>query len=98
MLGSVGKGCSWPGIQSLRSDMSVAKPRFFFLTCIGVGMLLGAGPTSTYARTPPPGGGKSENDFPQAALAKKLVLKDGNYQLVREYQRDGDRVRYLSAE
>src|SRR5499425_3591617 len=29
---------------------------------------------------------------------KKLVLKDGNFQLVREYQRNGDRVRYLSAE
>jgi hypothetical protein len=30
--------------------------------------------------------------------AKKLVLKDGNYQLVKEYQRTGERVRYLSAE
>jgi hypothetical protein len=29
---------------------------------------------------------------------KKLVLKDGNYQMVRDYQRLDDRVRYLSAE
>jgi hypothetical protein len=29
---------------------------------------------------------------------KRLVLKDGTYQIVREYQRNGDRVRYLSAE
>jgi hypothetical protein len=29
---------------------------------------------------------------------KKLVLKDGSYQLVREYQRNGDRVRYFSTE
>jgi len=29
---------------------------------------------------------------------KKLILKDGTYQLVRDYQRNGDRVRYLSAE
>jgi hypothetical protein len=29
---------------------------------------------------------------------KKLVLKDGNFQLVRSYERKGDRVRYLSAE
>jgi len=29
---------------------------------------------------------------------KKLVLKDGNFQLVRDYQRNGERVRYLSAE
>jgi hypothetical protein len=29
---------------------------------------------------------------------KKLILKDGSYQVVREYQRDGDRVRYFSEE
>jgi hypothetical protein len=29
---------------------------------------------------------------------KKLVLKDGNFQLVREYERKGDRVRYFSLE
>lgn len=28
----------------------------------------------------------------------KLMLKDGNYQLVRSYQRQGDRVRYFSLE
>src|SRR5579885_2611204 len=32
------------------------------------------------------------------ARGKKLILKDGNYQLVRDYTRIGDRVRYLSAE
>src|SRR5262249_41526149 len=29
---------------------------------------------------------------------KKLVLKNGDFQLVRSYERKGDRVRYLSAE
>ena len=29
---------------------------------------------------------------------KKLILKDGTYQVVREYQRNGDRVRYFSVE
>jgi len=32
------------------------------------------------------------------ARGKKLVLKDGNFQLVREYERKGDRVRYFSLE
>ena len=34
----------------------------------------------------------------QPSQTKKLVLKDGNYQLVREFQRNGERVKYLSAE
>jgi len=29
---------------------------------------------------------------------KKLILKDGTYQLIREYERNGDRVRYFSEE
>jgi len=33
-----------------------------------------------------------------ADRGKKLVLKDGSFQLVREYQRSGERVRYFSAE
>src|SRR5215475_14320752 len=33
-----------------------------------------------------------------APNGKKLVLKDGNYQLIREYKRNGDRVRYYSLE
>ena len=43
---------------------------------------------------------KSAPDYSQdsASHGKKLILKDGNYQLVRDYQKIGDRVRYLSAE
>src|SRR5216683_1870521 len=32
------------------------------------------------------------------ARGKKLMLKDGNFQLVRSYERKGERVRYFSVE
>lgn len=41
----------------------------------------------------------AQESAPNAAPhAKKLILKDGTYQLAREYERNGDRVRYLSEE
>jgi hypothetical protein len=64
-------------------------------------MLLGApagqqpGQPSTAGSVPPT---SQAADAGQPSRAKKLILKDGTYQLVREYQRSGDRVRYLSAE
>src|SRR4051812_32541588 len=36
--------------------------------------------------------------FALAQAAKRLVLKDGTYQSVREYTVKGDRVRYFSSE
>src|SRR5882757_5160124 len=51
----------------------------------------------------PPTGKQSPSTGKQAGVpalprGKKLVLKDGNFQLVLHYQRIGERVRYLSAE
>jgi hypothetical protein len=53
---------------------------------------------------PPPATAASPAASPQAQAAaepglptgKKLMLKDGSFQLVREYEVDGDRVRYFS--
>jgi len=41
----------------------------------------------------------TQNNAPsEFSRGKKLILKDGTYQLVREYERNGDRVRYFSVE
>src|SRR5712664_3565194 len=58
--------------------------------------------TSTKQEQPPAGkpasGPDSQAGVPALLRGKKLVLKDGTFQLVRDYQRTGERVRYLSAE
>jgi len=61
--------------------------------------------TSATAKTQTPAtpqtqdkGKSSKDDAYVLPRGKKLVLKDGTFQLVRSYQRNGDRVRYLSAE
>jgi hypothetical protein len=56
------------------------------------------------ARPASPAGSKQSDDkgaqadVPALPRGKKLVLKDGSFQLVRGYSRNGERVRYLSAE
>ncbi|GAC1665444.1 MAG: hypothetical protein NVS9B4_21080 [Candidatus Acidiferrum sp.] len=56
-------------------------------------------PSSTLPR-PPQGQQTAEKQGDSGTLPRgqKLVLKDGNFQLVRSYQRDGERVRYYSLE
>ena len=54
-------------------------------------------------REQPPAAKQAGTKDPQAGVpalprGKKLVLKDGSFQLVRDYRRNGERVRFLSAE
>lgn len=41
---------------------------------------------------------ESSPEVPVLPRGKKLVLRDGSFQLVRDYQRTGERVRYFSSE
>jgi hypothetical protein len=41
---------------------------------------------------------EASRTVPPAIRGKKLVLKNGDFQLVRSYERQGEKVRYLSAE
>jgi hypothetical protein len=70
-----------------------------------VACLAGAGSAATTGQSQGSGstGSSSEASPDEAAAARlsrgtKLVLKDGNFQLVRSYERNGDRVRYFSLE
>jgi hypothetical protein len=44
------------------------------------------------------GAGEDASAAARLTRGKKLMLKDGNFQLVREYERKGERVRYFSLE
>ena len=50
------------------------------------------------SRPPPSAAPKKAATGEVSDRSKKLMLKDGSFQLVREYQRNGERVRYFSAE
>jgi hypothetical protein len=44
------------------------------------------------------GSQEAQAGVPVLPRGKKLVLKDGSFQMVKDYRRNGERVRYLSAE
>jgi hypothetical protein len=52
----------------------------------------------TFPRPQEPTTSSKESGVPVLPRGTKLVLKDGTFQVVREYQKNGDRVRYFSME
>jgi hypothetical protein len=80
----------------------MGKPRM--LLPVYCALLIACVATTGYSRQEPPPTGKQATSkdappvLPALPRGKKLVLTDGSFQLVRDYQRIGERVRYLSAE
>jgi hypothetical protein len=75
------------------------------IVCFAFALLLLCPALRAQTPTNPPAGSASSpvasapaQDAPEPGLptGKKLMLKDGSFQLVREYEVDGDRVRYFS--
>jgi len=75
-------------------DMSFAKHAPAVLAWCAVLAVPGRLASLPWPQQSPPGSSQTS----EAARGRKLVLKDGSFQVVREYQRNGDRVKYLSAE
>ena len=57
-----------------------------------------APPQEAPAKTAPGPSAPQTKSTASTPKGRKLVLKDGSYQFIREYQRNGDRVRYFSTE
>src|SRR6266404_1785540 len=63
-----------------------------------LGMIMAQARQGPQTPKPQPPSKNTAQTAPTAERAKKLVLKDGTFQLAREYKRNGERVRYFSAE
>ncbi len=66
-----------------------------------IGLLLGVATLSGHSVSgsfQEPKTAQNEASAARLPRGKKLVLKDGTYQIIREYQKDGERVRYYSLE
>ena len=88
------------------SPLLKSTQRCLLMFCLAaLACLVGSGRAGTHGQsqgsgsTGSPSGGHPD-DAADARLTRgtKLVLKDGNFQLVRSYERKGDRVRYFSLE
>jgi hypothetical protein len=81
--------------------MNVRKnPALCWLVCLLALLVAFCAPagSSTSSHSQQPTTSSKEGGVPVLPRGTKLVLKDGSFQVVREYQRNGDRVRYFSIE
>ena len=68
-----------------------------FLLGVALTATLGAG-SSLEKPSQEPDASQKDKPVPVLPRGKKLILKDGTYQIIREYERNGEHVRYYSLE
>jgi hypothetical protein len=89
-----------------RVSLLIRNPCFFSIVLVGSAVVCASAfpaaqdtsqqnASQPAAQQPAPAPNAAPADVPHG---KKLILKDGTYQVVREYTRNGDRVRYFSEE
>lgn len=72
-----------------------ANPTIWDSSSMGSGNAQATQSSASTPSNPPPKSASGPQGLPRG---KRLVLKDGTYQLVRSYEKHGERVRYFSAE
>jgi hypothetical protein len=90
------------GLRGVAGDsMAVSRIAGYFSCRLILGVLLAVSCTTSFALEKLPqeaDGSKQAKPLQSVPRGKKLVLKDGTFQVIREYTRTGERVRYYSLE
>lgn len=88
-----------------RVSLLIRSPYFLCIVLVGLACLFANAPVRGQDGSQQPASQSSKQTAStpsstpsDATHGKKLILKDGTYQVVREYTRNGDRVRYFSEE
>src|SRR2546430_6416801 len=87
-----------PGVPTILVLALVLALSGCIVAATGFGQDRSADKPQTPPHTHPPPATPNQAASARLPRGKKLVLKDGNFQLAREYQRKGERVRYFSVE
>jgi hypothetical protein len=88
-------------VRTLKGFMNASRnPALcWFLSLLGLlPVFTAVGSSSSLPGSQAPSSSSKDSAVPVVPRGTRLVLKDGTFQVVREYQRNGDRVRYFSIE